>query len=248
MGEGSRAAKTVAGLVLETNDFRLLPQTLEEGRTILRNLCRAAKLFLVKNVYMVILWVASLTALGLPLPVILPQQVTLLNTLTIGVPALFIMFGKGGTASGRGFLRVVGEFALRSGLVIGAAGIAVLLLAKYAWQIDDARTQRTYLLTALVLLGIDVLLRALADDAHEATFDRRLRWLAAAAVPAYLIALYVPVAAAFYEVAALAVNQWGHVLAVVLPAVVLARLTDRLSTARQHAATNGTPSRPGADS
>ncbi len=96
MGDGSRATKTVAGLVLETNDFRLLPQTLEEGRTILRNLRRAGKLFLVKNVYMAILWVASLTALGLPLRVLLPQQVTLLNSLTIGVPALFIMFGRGG--------------------------------------------------------------------------------------------------------------------------------------------------------
>src|SRR5439155_23675429 len=49
MGEGSSATKTVAGLVLENNNFELLPATLEEGRTILRNLRRAAKLFLLKN-------------------------------------------------------------------------------------------------------------------------------------------------------------------------------------------------------
>src|SRR5204863_1595047 len=51
MGDGSRATKTVAGLVLENNDFGLLPETLEEGRTIVRNLRRAGKLFLLKNVY-----------------------------------------------------------------------------------------------------------------------------------------------------------------------------------------------------
>ena len=54
MGDRQRAAKTVAGLVLETNNFDLLPETLDEGRTILRNLRRAGKLFLVKNVFALI--------------------------------------------------------------------------------------------------------------------------------------------------------------------------------------------------
>ena len=245
MGDGSRAAKTVAGLVLETNDFRLLPLTLDEGRTILRNLRRAAKLFLVKNVYMAILWVVSLTALGLPLPVIVPQQVTLLNTLTIGIPALIIMFGKGGgPAPGRHFLVEVGEFALRSGLVIGFAGLAVLLLAKHVWHVDDAKTQRTYLLTTLVLLGLDTLLRVLRADGEAATLDRRLRLWVAAAVPLYAVAMYVQVVvpilltpahvlwyvsagANFFELTALDLRQWGQILAVVLPAGLLARASDR---------------------
>src|SRR5262249_24735814 len=42
MGAGSSAARTVAGFVLETNDFPLLPQALAEGRAILHNLRRAA--------------------------------------------------------------------------------------------------------------------------------------------------------------------------------------------------------------
>ncbi len=180
---------------------------------------------------------------------ILPQQVTLLNTLTIGVPALFIMFGKGGgsAAARRSFLREVGEFALRSGLVIGIAGLVVLLLAHHVWggylvaglgQVSQghaaegvlevsARTERTYLLTTLVLLGLDVLLRVLRDNGQEATFDRRLRWLAVAMVPVYLLALYVPPAANFFEVTPLALVQWGQVLAVVVPAAALARVSDR---------------------
>src|SRR5205085_2666037 len=96
MGDGSRAAKTVAGLVLPNNDFRLLPQTLDEGRTIIRNIRRAAKLFLVKNLYTFLLVIAALGVFDLPFPFV-PQQVTLLNALTIGLPAMLIMFGREGS-------------------------------------------------------------------------------------------------------------------------------------------------------
>ena len=228
MGEGSRAAKTVAGLVLETNDFQLLPQTLEEGRTILRNLRRVGKLFLVKNVYMAILWVVSLTALGLPLPVIKPQQVTLLNALTIGIPALFLMFGRGGAVAARdNFVHEIGVFALRAGVVIGLAGLVVLLLAKQVWLVDDGRTQRTYLLTTLILLGLDALLRVLADSSKEATQDRHLRWMTAAAVPVLLLAMYVPLAADYFELTPLKLSQWVQILGIVVPAVALGRVSDR---------------------
>src|SRR5262245_51508350 len=94
MGAGSQARKTVAGLVLEHNNFALLPETLEEGRTIVRNLRRSAKLFLTKNVYSLLLLLpGSLGWFGLPFPYV-PQQVTLLNWLVIGIPALAIAFTR----------------------------------------------------------------------------------------------------------------------------------------------------------
>ena len=46
--------------MLETNNFDLLPETLDEGRTIVRNLRRAGKLFLVKNVFTLVLIVGAL--------------------------------------------------------------------------------------------------------------------------------------------------------------------------------------------
>src|SRR5204862_202624 len=74
MGQGSSATRRVAGLVLETNDFGLLPQTLQEGRTIVRSLRRSAKLFLVKNVYSLILILAYAVGFcGMPFPYV-PQQ------------------------------------------------------------------------------------------------------------------------------------------------------------------------------
>src|SRR5262249_62322224 len=131
MGEGSQAAKTVSSLVLENNQFALLPETLEEGRTIIRNLRRAAKLFLVKNVYSLILILAYAAGLfGVPFPYE-PQQVTLLNWLVIGLPAFAIALSRerSAVATRPRFLREVGWFAVRTGVVFAVAGIVLLLVA-----------------------------------------------------------------------------------------------------------------------
>src|SRR5262249_24717861 len=140
MGAGSSAARTVAGLVLETNDFTLLPQALAEGRAIVHNLRRAAKLFLLKNVYSLLLIVAGLGVFGLGFPY-LPQQVTLLNLLTIGGPAFLIVLGRSpvGRPVRRGFLSDVGLFALIAGVATGAMAIGCWLdAAKFS---DDEGTQ-----------------------------------------------------------------------------------------------------------
>src|SRR5205085_7951646 len=138
----------VSGLVLENNNFELLPATLDEGRNILRNLRRSGKLFLTKNVYSLMLIVGSL--FGLPFPY-LPQQVTLLNFLTIGIPAFVITLSRERSTSATHphFLREIGWFALRTGLLIGVAGLALLLLAD-ALGYEDVRTQRTLLLSGLI--------------------------------------------------------------------------------------------------
>ena len=253
MGEGSRAAKTVAGLVLQTNDFGLLPATLEEGRTILRNLRRASKLFLLKNVYTLVL-ILGFFLLGGEFPY-LPQQVTMLNFLTIGIPALVITLSKEqSTAATRApFLREVGSFVLRSGLVIGVAGLVVQqwsralspetemveriaplselvpLSAKdrEALNLTGADLHRSLLLSVLVLLGITALLRALKDGEEKPLLgDRRFRLLAMGAFPVYLLMMYWGPPARFFRLAALRPAEWGMVLAVVLPAFLLCRLTD----------------------
>jgi cation-transporting ATPase E len=230
MGEGSPASKTVAGLVLENNDFALLPETLEEGRTIIRNLRRSAKLFLVKNVYsFVLLVLGALDVLGLPFPY-LPQQVTLLNWLTIGIPAFIITLSRERSTSPTRprFLREVGWFALRTGLVFAAAGIVLLLISVWV-NGDDRPTQRTLLLSALTLLGVTSLLRALTDGETQPLHgDTKFRWLAAAAIPVYLIAMYWDIPADFFRLVPLQGRQWAIVLAVVLPAYGVSILSDRL--------------------
>src|SRR5262249_42425199 len=185
MGEGSQASKTVAGLVLENNNFALLPETLEEGRTIIRNLRRSAKLFLTKNVYSLILIIpGALSLFGLPFPYV-PQQVTLLNWLVIGIPAFVIAISRERSRAPTrpDFLREVGWFAIRTGVVFALAGLTVLLFAIHVWG-EPPKTQRTLLLSVLVLLGVTALLRALTDgETQPLVGDRWLRWIAVGAIP-----------------------------------------------------------------
>jgi cation-transporting ATPase E len=233
MGEGSQASKTVASLVLENNDFTLLPETLEEGRTIVRNLRRSAKLFLTKNVYSLLLILPGAVGLfGLPFPYV-PQQVTLLNWLVIGMPALVIALTRerSRAPARTPFLWEVGGFVLRTGVVFGLAGLALLLLAVQVWD-NDLQTQRTLLLSLLILLGITALFRALQDgESQPLAGDRNLRWLGVAAVPLYLLAMYWPLSADFFRLTPLGWLDWLKVLAVAVPAYGLSLLSDRIGAA-----------------
>jgi magnesium-transporting ATPase (P-type) len=253
--------------VLETNDFGLLPETLEEGRTILRNLRRAGKLFLAKNAFTLILIVGALGVFGLPFP-FLPQQVTLLNFLTIGVPAFLITLSRERSAapSRPGFVREVGGFSLRTGAVIGAAGLVAMLLAPRWGEVPrrttavagastagllaapagqgpflaasavlaegtvrQVQTQRTVLLSVLILLGLTTLLRVLTDgEAGRRPGDRKFVWLTLAALPVYLTALYWPPAAYFFELTPLTLGQWVRVLTIAAPAYGVMWASDRL--------------------
>jgi cation-transporting ATPase E len=230
MGEGSAAAKTVSGLVLENNNFELLPETLEEGRTIVRNLRRSAKLFLTKNVYSLLLIIGSLFGLAFPY---VPQQVTLLNFLTIGIPALLITLSKerSSAAARPGFLREVARFVMPTGIVLGVAGLVMLLLAG-RWY-GDEMTERTLLHATLVLLGLGNLLRVLTHgETAPLRGDTRFRWLALAAVPVYLATMYVPLTARFFELTPLSWPQWGLVLVVAAPAFAACKLIDWIESGR----------------
>jgi cation-transporting ATPase E len=227
MGDGSRATKTVAGLVLQNNDFGLLPEALDEGRTIVRNLSRAGKLFLTKNAYTLLLIVGTLGVFGLPFPFV-PQQVTLLNLLTIGIPALLIMLDRSRAGPAHeDFVRAVGAFALRTGLVTGLAALGLMLLSARAWG-DEERMQRTLVLTVLVLLGWVTLWRALADGDTDGG-SHLLGWLPLAGLPVYLAALYVPAAAAFFRLEPLDVVRWAWAVGTAAVGAGLMALNDRLA-------------------
>ncbi|HTU92253.1 MAG TPA: HAD-IC family P-type ATPase, partial [Gemmataceae bacterium] len=227
MGDGAAASKTVAGIVLETNNFDLLPETLDEGRTIIRNLRRAGKIFLVKNVFTLILIVGALGVFGLPFPY-LPRQVTLLNFLTIGLPTLLIMLNRerSSPTTAAHFLREVGSFALRTGLVIGLAGLLLLWLSKRVWH-DDEQTQRTLLLSLLVLLGLTTLLRALSDgEARGRILAGAANWWPAAALLVYLAVMYWRLVGGFFALTPLTLAQWGSVLLIACGSYLLLRLSD----------------------
>jgi cation-transporting ATPase E len=212
MGAGTAAAKTVSGMVLESDAFTLLPAALAEGRTIVSNLRRSAKLFLLKNTYTLFLIVATLGVLGLAFPY-LPQQVTLLNKLTIGVPALLIMVSRAAPKAGArpAFLREVGRFVLAAGPVTGAAALAAYLWSDHHG--DDVDLQRTVLLSVLVLTGLGNLL-VIGEG------ERRLVLWSVFAVPLYLAVMYFWPTAYFFALTPLDSSHWVAVTLLAAAALV----------------------------
>jgi cation-transporting ATPase E len=222
MGEGSAASRAVAGLVLENNNFELLPAALDEGRIIVRNLRGAAALFLLKNVYTLFLILAAPGLLGLAFPY-LPQHVTLLDVLTIGVPTLLLTLSRDPSPEprGPGFLRRIAGFVLSTGLVLGAAGLVVLLVSARIFN-DPVETQRTLLLSVLVLLGLVALMLVLVrPERRRLRSDRWVRQWVEVALVLYAAVLYCPWTAYFFALTPLTLAQWGLVIGVAAPAALL---------------------------
>ncbi|GAA1567566.1 HAD-IC family P-type ATPase [Actinomadura kijaniata] len=127
MGSGSGATRAVAQIVLLDNSFATLPHVVGEGRRVLGNIERVANLFLTKTVYSIILAVlVGLVHVRFPF---LPRHLTLISTLTIGVPAFFLALAPNLERARPGFVPRVLRFAVPAGLACGVATFAGYLLA-----------------------------------------------------------------------------------------------------------------------
>src|SRR6266568_1013318 len=88
MGSGAPATRAVAELVLLDSRFATLPGVVAEGRRVTANIERVANLFVTKTVWAALLGIAVGVAL-LPYP-FLPRHLTIIDTLTIGIPSFFL--------------------------------------------------------------------------------------------------------------------------------------------------------------
>lgn len=122
MNNGAPATKSVAQMVLLDGRFERLPPVLREGRRVIGNVERVANLFVAKNA-MSLMAILTAAVLSLPFP-LLPRHMTLLSTVTIGVPSFFLALAPNTRRYRPGFLRRVLRFALPAGAV---AGVVVAL-------------------------------------------------------------------------------------------------------------------------
>lgn len=88
MASGSDAAAQAAQLVLLESDFARMPDVVMEGRQVVNNLERAGSLFLVKNIFTLLVAIFSM-AFSLSFP-IQPSQLTMISFFTIGMPGFFL--------------------------------------------------------------------------------------------------------------------------------------------------------------
>ncbi|HEX5541825.1 MAG TPA: HAD-IC family P-type ATPase [Micromonospora sp.] len=128
MGTGSGAARAVAKVVLLDDNFTALPHVLREGRRVLANIERVANLFLTKTVYAVLLAVLISVA-HLPFP-FLPRHLTLIGTLTIGVPGFFLALAPTDERARPGLVPRVLRFAVPAGLMAALATFTTYGLAR----------------------------------------------------------------------------------------------------------------------
>jgi magnesium-transporting ATPase (P-type) len=195
-GTGTEMAKSVADIVLVKGDFAAVPGMVAEGRQILRNLQRVAKLYVSKSAFASFLILTlGTTATAYPL---LPRHFSLAASITIGVPSFLLALapssGPWGTA---GMLERLARFAVPAGAAAGIGVVASYQFARNALDLPllDARTVAT---SALVLVGLYLII------ALEGTEGRRgqlvgLMCLALAGVYALFLAL--PFTRDFFELA-----------------------------------------------
>ncbi|MEV0316998.1 cation-translocating P-type ATPase [Streptomyces sp. NPDC050658] len=156
MGSGSEATRAVAQIVLLNNSFATLPSVVAEGRRVIGNITRVATLFLVKTVYSVI--IALLVVCTQVEYLFLPRHLTLLSTLTIGVPAFFLALAPNKERARPHFVRRVMRYAIPGGVVAGVATFATYLVARHHYEGAGAREAETSAATlALFLIAMWVL-------------------------------------------------------------------------------------------
>ena len=148
MASGSEVAAQISDLVLMNSDFASMPSVVAEGRRVINNIERAASLYLVKNIFSLILAIISITAaFSYPLT---PSQLTLMSLISIGIPSLILALEPNESLVSGKFLQNAILRALPAALTDLFIIIFVLLFQK-AFAISNAEISTvTALLVTIV--------------------------------------------------------------------------------------------------
>jgi cation-transporting ATPase E len=196
-GSGSQMARSVSDLVLVRDDFAAVPRMVGEGRQILRNIQRVARLFVTKSVF------AAVSVLAVAIPTatypLLPRQFTIASTVTIGIPAFVLALApSSGPWRPEGFLRSVIRFAIPAGLTTGTGIAAGYYLARYGFDLG-LRDSRTVATGIVVVCGLAVVMRLENERGRRRLAVGALCLLMALL---YFAALFVPFLRSFFELTA----------------------------------------------
>jgi len=154
MGSGSQATRAVGRIVLLDSSFATVPGLLDEGRRVIANIERVANLFVTKTVYAAILAVVvGISAIPFPF---YPRHLTIVSTLTIGIPGFFLALSAGAPPAHPGFVRRVLVFTLPAGVVAATVTLLTYLIARGPAHATTAEA-RTAATLALVAIGLAVL-------------------------------------------------------------------------------------------
>ncbi|MGY4391243.1 cation-translocating P-type ATPase [Streptomyces virginiae] len=220
MGSGSEATKAVAQIVLLNNSFSTLPSVVAEGRRVIGNITRVATLFLTKTVYSVLL--AILVVCSQVEYPFLPRHLTLLSTLTIGIPAFFLALAPNKERAKPHFVKRVMRYAIPGGAIAAVATFVSYLIARHhytgqgALEAESSAATLTLFLTSMWVLAI---------------IARPYTWWRVALVGAmggaFLIVLVVPWLQTFFQLKLVGVVVPWIAVGVAVGAAVLIEFTFR---------------------
>jgi P-type E1-E2 ATPase len=220
-GSGTQMARSVSDLVLVSGEFGEVPPMVGEGRQILRNIQRVARLFVSKAIFTAFL----VLVIAIPSGVfpMLPRQFTFTSTFTIGIPAFLLALApSSGPWRPEGFLRAIARFSIPAGLACGLGILTTYLLARHAFT-DDLTEARSATAATVVVSGLAIVF-ALEDQ------PGKRRWIVGALCAAMALLFFgacaIPAARDFFEIASPTggmVKAWliGSAVAIVLLAVAL---------------------------
>ncbi len=146
MASGSEAVSQVAQVVLLDSDFSKMPSVVLEGRRVVNNVQRSASLFLVKNIFSLLLSIlASVLLLSYPLE---PTHISLISMFTIGIPGFLLALESNKNRIEGSFLKNVLRAALPAGLT-DAIVVGSLTIFKQVFNLPkaDVATASTLILS-----------------------------------------------------------------------------------------------------
>ncbi|MBE5993919.1 MAG: HAD family hydrolase [Paenibacillaceae bacterium] len=148
MASGSEAAAQAAQVVLLDSDFAHMPNVVIEGRRVVNNVQRSAVLFLVKNIFSILLALLSLViSFTYPLE---PSQISLISMFTIGFPGFLLALEPNKNRIKGHFLKNVLIKALPAGLTdVLAVGALVVCGEVFSLPKNDIATASTMLLSVV---------------------------------------------------------------------------------------------------
>lgn len=198
MGNAAPATKAVSRLVLLNSQFDALPSVVAEGRRVIANMERVASLFLTKTTWAALLAaVVAITGFVYPF---LPRQLTIVSSLTIGIPAFVLALAPTNQRYRAGFLTRVLRLSVPAGVIV----VVGVLCARLTLILMGANRNQISSVCTLVLVAGGLWLLSL-------TARPWVWWRAALVVIMSAAALAVVLLAplrGFFDLAALTANSW----------------------------------------
>ncbi|MCR5786557.1 MAG: HAD-IC family P-type ATPase [Acholeplasmatales bacterium] len=125
MASGSEAARNVSHLVLLDSNFGSMPSVVAEGRRVINNITKVARLYLTKTMFSLMLAIIALLKGYYPIST---NQLFMIDMFCIGIPSIVLVLEKNNDLNKGHFLGNVLKSALPGAIVIVIQSLIVFLL------------------------------------------------------------------------------------------------------------------------